>query len=194
MAILVVLSLVVLFAFAPTTSVRLNPRMFFLGAGFMLLEARGVVQMALLFGATWVVNSIVFSAILVMILFSNAYVVAWRPVRLGPYFAVLVTILAITTLVPLSGFLALPYTAKLVTSCGLVYLPIFFGGAIFAVLLRDSGSPDVDLGSNIGGIIVGGLSENLAAVLGFNHLLWVAIAFYLLAWGLNPIRKLAVRA
>jgi hypothetical protein len=79
-------------------------------------------------------------------------------------------------------------------SCGLVYLPIFFAAAIFAVALRDSGSPDVDLGSNIGGIILGGLSENLSVVLGFNHLLWVAIAFYVLAWGLNPIRKLTVRA
>ena len=42
--------------------------MFFLGAGFMLLETKGVVHMALLFGSTWYVNSIVFFAILVMIL------------------------------------------------------------------------------------------------------------------------------
>jgi SAM-dependent methyltransferase len=188
MAILVALSLIVLFAFAPSRSVRPNPRMFFLGAGFMLLEARGVVQMALLFGATWVVNSIVFFAILVMILLSNAYVVGWKPVRLGPYFALLVTILAATTVVPLSGFLALPHTAKLIASCCLVYAPIFFAGAIFAVAFRDSVSPDVDLGSNIGGIILGGLSENLSVVLGFNHLLWIAIAFYLLAWGLGPVR------
>ena len=39
-------------------------RMFFLGAGFMLLETKGVVHMALLFGSTWMVNSIVFFAIL----------------------------------------------------------------------------------------------------------------------------------
>ncbi len=42
--------------------------MFFLGAGFMLLETKGVVHLALLFGSTWVVNSIVFFAILVVIL------------------------------------------------------------------------------------------------------------------------------
>ena len=56
--------------------------MFFLGAGFMLLETKGVVHMALLFGSTWVVNSIVFFAILVMILLSNLYVLA-RPARGG---------------------------------------------------------------------------------------------------------------
>ncbi len=53
--------------------------MFFLGAGFMLLETKGVVHMALLFGSTWMVNSIVFFAILTMILLSNLYVLAIRP-------------------------------------------------------------------------------------------------------------------
>ena len=55
-----ILALVILLAFAPVRLVRPNGRMFFLGAGFMLLETKGVVHMALLFGATWMVNSIVF--------------------------------------------------------------------------------------------------------------------------------------
>ena len=41
-------------------------RSFFLGAGFMLVETKAVVQMALLFGGTWMVNTVVFAAILVM--------------------------------------------------------------------------------------------------------------------------------
>ena len=53
--------------------------MFFLGAGFMLLETKGVVHMALLFGSTWIVNSIVFAAILLMALLGNLYVLAKRP-------------------------------------------------------------------------------------------------------------------
>ena len=63
--------------------------MFFLGAGFMLLETKGVVHMALLFGSTWMVNSIVFFSILTMILLSNLYVLAVRPRRLWPYFMLL---------------------------------------------------------------------------------------------------------
>ena len=89
MAYLAVLSLVVLFAFAPVRSVRPNGQMFFLGAGFMLLETKGVVHMALLFGSTWMVNSIVFFAILAMILLSNLYVLAFEPARLWPYFVLL---------------------------------------------------------------------------------------------------------
>src|SRR5205823_5422997 len=70
--------------------VRPNAHMFFLGAGFMLLETKGVVHMALLFGSTWVVNSVVFFAILVMILIANLYVLAIKPKELRIYYALLV--------------------------------------------------------------------------------------------------------
>jgi hypothetical protein len=168
--------------------------MFFLGAGFMLLETKGVVHMALLFGATWMVNSIVFFSILIMILLSNLYVLALKPRNLGPYFALLVLALLVNSLVPMSTFLALPGVAKVVASCSLVYIPVFFAGVIFATAFRDSTQPDVDFGSNIGGIILGGLSEYLSLVLGFNHLLWVAIAFYLLAVACRPGTRFAVAA
>ena len=48
--------------------------MFFLGAGFMLVETKAVVHMALLFGGTWIVNSVVIFAVLVMILVANLFV------------------------------------------------------------------------------------------------------------------------
>ncbi len=63
---------------------RPNWQMFFLGAGFMLLETKGVVHMALLFGGTWIVNSIVFFAILVMILCANLFVIKAKPRKLRP--------------------------------------------------------------------------------------------------------------
>ena len=75
--------------------------MFFLGAGFMLLETKGVVHMALLFGSTWVVNSIVFFAILVMILLSNLFVLAFRPQRLWPYYVLLIVALVVNMVVPM---------------------------------------------------------------------------------------------
>ena len=49
-------------------------QMFFLGAGFMLVETKAVVHMALLFGGTWIVNSVVIFAVLVMILVANLFV------------------------------------------------------------------------------------------------------------------------
>jgi SAM-dependent methyltransferase len=178
---LAVLSLAGLFALAPIRKVTPSGRMFFLGAGFMLLETKGVVHMAVLFGSTWVVNSIVFFSILCMILCANLFVLAMKPRSLWPYFVLLIGALLVNSLVPMNRFLALPGTAKVIASCSLVYLPVFFAGVIFATAFRDSTQPDVDFGSNVGGIILGGLSEYLSLVLGFNHLLWVAIAYYLLA-------------
>ena len=77
------ISLAILLAFAPVRTDRPSGQMFFLGAGFMLLESKGVVHMALLFGSTWVVNSVVFFAILVMIFFANLYVARFVPGRFG---------------------------------------------------------------------------------------------------------------
>jgi hypothetical protein len=155
--------------------------MFFLGAGFMLLETKGVVHMALLFGSTWVVNSIVFFAILVMVLLSNLYVIAARPRALWPFYTLLVASLLLNAYVPIDDYLSLPGAAKVLASCAVVFVPVFFAGVIFAASFRDSRRPDVDFGSNIGGAILGGLAEYFSLVLGFNHLLFVAIAFYLLS-------------
>jgi SAM-dependent methyltransferase len=167
-------------------TLRPSGRMFFLGAGFMLLETKGVVHMALLFGGTWVVNSIVFFAILTMILFSNLYVLLMRPRRLWPYYVLLLAALVVNSVVPIDDFLELPGSSKVMGSCAVVFLPVFFAGVIFASAFRSSRRPDVDFGSNIAGIILGGLSENLSLVLGFNHLLWVAIGYYLLSALLRP--------
>ena len=102
----------------PATVVRPNGQMFFLGAGFMLLETKGVVQMALLFGSTWVVNSIVFAAILVMILLSNLFVLLFRPGRRWTlYYTLLIAALLINYLVPMNSYLGLSGVARAVLSC-----------------------------------------------------------------------------
>lgn len=180
-AIVAGLSLAILVRFAPPATTRPNGRMFFLGAGFMLLETKGVVHLALLFGSTWLVNSIVFFAILVMVLLSNLYVVLVRPRRLGLYYVLLVAALVTGAVLPLDAFLNLPGAAKIVLSCAVTFVPIFFAGVIFATEFRESRHPDVDFGSNIGGVILGGLSENLSLVVGFKHLLLLAVVYYLLS-------------
>ena len=67
-----------------------------------------------------------------------------------------------------------------------MFLPVFFAGVIFATAFRSSKQPDVDFGSNIAGIILGGLSENFSLVLGFNHFLWIAMGYYLFSAFLVP--------
>lgn len=186
MAIVGVLSLVILFLFAPVRRIKPNPQMFLLGAGFMLLETKGVVHMALLFGSTWFVNSIVFFAILIMVLFSNLYVIKFSPRRLWPYSLALIALLVVNMVVPMTTFLALPGALKTVVSCLVIFLPVFFAGVVFASSFRVSTQPDVDFGSNIGGVILGGLCEFVSLMLGFNNLLIVAIAFYALAMLFAP--------
>lgn len=181
MALIAGLSLITLYAFSPVRRVPPNWQMFFLGAGFMLLETKGVVHMALLFGSTWLVNSVVFFAILVMILASNVVVLIFKPQKLWPYYALLSAALLVNILVPMSRFLALPGLAKVAVSCAVVFVPVFFAGIIFGTSFRDSTQPDVDFGSNIAGAILGGLAENLSLMVGFNYLLIIALAFYVLS-------------
>lgn len=192
MALIAILSLIILYACSPVHNVRPNWQLFFLGAGFMLLETKGVVHMALLFGSTWLVNSVVFFAILVMILFSNLYVLAVKPRKLWPYYVLLSAALLLNIVVPMSRFLALPGWGKVAVSCAVIFVPIFFAGIVFATSFRDSTQPDVDFGSNIAGAILGGLAENLSLVVGFNYLLLIALGFYLLSFVLR--RSIPARA
>ena len=87
---------------------------------------------------------------------------------------------------PMTSFLVLPGITKVVASCVVVFVPVFFAGVVFAASFGASRRPDVDFGSNIGGVILGGLSENLSLVVGFNRLLIVAIVYYVFSAVLMP--------
>jgi spermidine synthase len=155
-------------------------RMFFLGAGFMLVETKAVVQMALLFGSTWMVNSVVFFAVLVMILAANLFVLARPPQRLTFYYVGLVATLALNGLVPLDSFLGMSRPIQISGACLLVFAPIWFAAIIFAVSFARSTAPDRSLGANVAGAMLGGLAEYTSMLLGFQYLVLVALVFYLL--------------
>ena len=156
-------------------------RSFFLGAGFMLVETKAVVQMALLFGGTWMVNSVVFAAILAMSLAGNLFAGKLNPKRLEPYYLGLFIALGIGLAIPPSSFLGLDPTVQIVGACLLVFAPIAFAGVIFATSFRRSTQPDRAFGANVAGALVGGLSENSSVLLGFRLLLCVAVGFYFLS-------------
>lgn len=156
-------------------------RSFFLGAGFMLVETKAVVQMALLFGGTWMVNTVVFAAILVMSLAGNLFAGAVNPKRLQPYYIGLFIALGIGLAVPPSVFLGMNPTAQMLGVCAIVFAPIAFAGVIFATTFRRTTQPDRVFGMNVAGALVGGLAENTSVILGFQLLLCVAVGFYLLS-------------
>src|SRR5436190_17312346 len=107
MVLLGILVVAMIYVFLPKGNgrLRLNGRMFFLGAAFMLLETKAVVQLALLFGSTWIVNSLVFFTALVLILLANLVVLKHPPERLIWHYAALLGLLAAAIAVPFSGFL-----------------------------------------------------------------------------------------
>ena len=154
-------------------------QMFFLGAGFMLVETKAVVHMALLFGGTWIVNSVVIFAVLVMILIANLFVAIVKPVRLSPYYAGLLLSLIVSALVPLDSFLGMARAQQIAAASALAFTPIFFAGIVFAVSFTRSIEPDRAFGANIAGAMFGGLAEYSSMLLGFQYLLFVAVALYI---------------
>jgi hypothetical protein len=142
---------------------RQGLHMFFLGAGFMLLETRGVTELSLLFGSTWIVNAVVITAFLAMGILANTFII-FRPVSRGVAYAFLFVILIASMFIPYSLFDGLPATAKVLASAILAGLPVFFSGLVFSRSFRDIKRPAQGLGINLLGAVVGGALENLVMV------------------------------
>jgi spermidine synthase len=164
------------------------PFFLFLGAGFMLVETRAVVQMALLFGSTWIVNTLVFAAVLLMILAANVWVLVFRPRRMGTFYVALFASLTLN-LLSLDLFLGMARGWQIAGSCLVVSAPIFFAGIIFASCFARSAEPDRAFGANIAGAILGGFAESISMVLGFQGLMLVGIGLYALSWLWAPRRS-----
>ena len=109
---------------------------FFLGAGFLLLEAQIISKMALLFGTTWVVNSIVIAALLSLIVGANFLV------HLKPHFAVSIAYggiflsLLASYSIPLQRFFFTSLLVKIVAVTVVLCLPVFFAGTSLSAVLR----------------------------------------------------------
>jgi SAM-dependent methyltransferase len=167
----------------------LGMTMLLLGAGFMLLETKAVVHMALVFGGTWVVNTVVFSAVLVMILLANLWVLRRKPRRLAPFYAALVLALILNIAVPLDAFLGLPPLLQGAAAGALVLSPVLCAGVIFSTLFAAAESPEQALAYNTAGAILGGLAESASLLVGFQWLLALAGVIYLASWAfLGPAR------
>ena len=153
--------------------------MFFMGAGFLLVETKSVTEMSLLFGSTWTVNLLVFSSILVTILIANLLVLRkpWPSLR-GP-FTLLFAALALAFLVPVRDILWLGLVGQWVVGGLLVALPILFAATIFAMLFRTRANTTRALAYNLVGAIVGGVLEYSSMVSGVKALYLIAAAAYL---------------
>lgn len=156
-----------------------DPVLFLMGAGFLLIETRGVTSLSLLFGSTWVVNAAVFGGILLMALVANEAVWRFRPTRLTPWFTGLLASVVFLWAIPPSLLTGLPVVMRGVLG-GLVNgLPVAFAGVIVSILLARSRNAAASLGSNLLGSVIGGCLEYLSMVAGLRALALLALGLYL---------------
>jgi SAM-dependent methyltransferase len=161
---------------------------FFLGSAFMLLETRSITAMALLFGSTWVVNSIVIAAILLMILLSTFLVSVFKPQKVAFFYCLLFVFLIASYFVPLRVFLNLSPGLKLALSSMFFSFPILIAGIIFAIFFRDTPHRDRALAFNLIGLVAGGLAEYVCLVTGLKYLLILAALMYFASY-LTGLRR-----
>ena len=168
-----------------------NWNFFALGATFALLETRAITEIALVFGSTWLTNTIVIGAILVMILLANLVVARWHP-PLRFVYAGLFAVVVIVYLFPLQRLLGLPFWAQVLAAGLRVAAPMFFAGIIFARWFQQTKTPSSALGANLIGAVLGGLLEYLSLVIGLRHLYLLVLVFYAvsatIAWRSDEFR------
>ena len=163
----------------------------FMGAAFLLLETKNVVQFALLFGTTWLVNSLVFSGVLASVYAAIEVARHWRlpPHRL--LYACLLATLGVAWIVPQSSLLPLSPVPRFVAAVALAFAPIFLANLIFAQRFQDVGSATTAFAANLLGAIAGGTLEYVALFSGYRFLLVVVAALYGLAFAARPKTALA---
>jgi spermidine synthase len=156
--------------------------LFFMGAAFLLLETKSVVQFALLFGTTWFVNALVFLGVLLSVLAAVALsrrVTFKRPARL---YVVLLAALALAFVVPPHALLELSSVPRFVVAVTLAFFPIFTANLVFTQRFKDTGDSTAGFGANLLGAMFGGLLEYSALIVGYRSLLVVAALLYGLAF------------
>jgi hypothetical protein len=150
---------------------------FFLGAGFLLLETKAVTQLSLLFGSTWIVNSVVIAAFLVMALLANSLAATFRVSPVAMYSVLLVLLIA-DFWFPYSMVNSLSPGTKFLIGGGWAALPVFFSGIVFSGSLQLFGNPAEALGINLFGAVLGGLLENAVMIGGTPILKVLALVMY----------------
>ena len=154
---------------------------FFLGAGFMLIEVKSISDLSLLFGSTWVVNSVVISAILLMILLANVVVVRFKPSSVNWAYAGLAACLLVTCFLKPDSLSGLDAFSKTLVGGAISGTPLFFAGILFASAFRTVKDIPAAFGANLLGALVGGILENCSMIVGITFLNLLALAIYALS-------------
>jgi hypothetical protein len=152
--------------------------LFFMGAAFLLLETKSVVQFALLFGTTWFVNALVFAGVLVSVLAAIEVARRWRPTEPAWLYAVLLASLVVAYLVPVDALLQLEFAPRFAAAILVWFTPIFIANLVFAERFRNVEASHVAFGANLLGAMIGGVIEYAALITGYQALLLLVAVLY----------------
>ena len=179
LAVVLVISLVAVMATLRGEPGRFSWHFFLLGAGFMLLETKSIIQFALLWGSTWIVASLSIAAVLTMALVANFIVARIETVRPWLVGGILVALLAISYAVPIGRITFESRVTESIFYSVLVFSPVLCAGLLFGSAIKVSTSLPRDYGTNLLGAMVGGVAEYLSLVTGFNALLVIIALCYI---------------
>ncbi|HEU5230434.1 MAG TPA: hypothetical protein VFU49_21620 [Ktedonobacteraceae bacterium] len=168
---------------------RFDWHMFFLGVAFMVLEVKSLTTFALLFGSTWLVNSLVFFAILSSVLLAIV-VNRWLKIRqIWIFYLLLFAILIVNLVLPPEAMLLSNPILRYLVASVLAFTPVFLANIIFTNSFRDTEAADIAFASNLLGIMIGGGLEYFSMMFGYRMLLIPVIVFYACAMLLRMRRK-----
>ena len=156
--------------------------LFFMGAAFLLLETKNIVQFALLFGTTWFVNALGIAGVLVAVFAAvevSRHIVIRRPALL---YLLLLAALAVAWAVPPSALLALSPVPRFVVAVIIAFAPIFLANMVFAQRFRGTADATIAFGANLLGAMIGGILEYLSLIIGYRWLLVLVALLYGLAF------------
>ncbi|MGE4608639.1 MAG: methyltransferase domain-containing protein, partial [Myxococcota bacterium] len=162
--------------------VRLDVHMFLLGAGFLLIETKGLAELSLLFGSTWIVNTLVFFGIFSMVLLSVWASSAGWGAKIEWAYVLLIAVLIGWYVFPREVLSGLPFGARASVGTLLVVLPLFFAGIVFATSFAKRKNASLAFGSNLIGAVIGGAAEAASIAWGIRSLTLLALAFYVASW------------
>jgi len=154
----------------------------FMGAAFLLLETKNIVQFALLFGTTWLVNSLVFAGVLLAVYLAVETASRIRLPHPAVLYAALIASLAVTWVVPQESLVGLPIVARFFAGSALAFAPIFLANLIFAQRFSDVATSGDAFAANLLGAMVGGVLEYIALITGYRFLLIAIGVLYGLAF------------
>jgi hypothetical protein len=165
-----------------TSPRQFSPHFFVLGIAFLLLETKSLATFSLLFGTTWIVNALVFFAVLASVLAAIAVNRRVRFQRPALLYAGLFGTIALAIILPPASLLIDPIWLRYVVASAIAFAPIFFANLVFSYSFRDTKAADMAFASNLLGAVVGGALEYIALVSGYGWLLLIVAALYAGAW------------